>query len=499
MKFLRYLVYAQEKRRYHPLSLILFCAFTGLMRGLLEFILHDIPLKNTDIVNFVPFYLSLGLMLREMLAFLTGATRTTVEKSVIIGIFLGLFPPIIDALLPVKFPVFYGYYFLWDFTNIPWLGYNPAFNFPLGESITIWLSIVFCALYVHLKSGSFFRTGVASIAAYGIFIFNSSLLPMLTFRWFVGEVVSVDAARVIDATQLQLFTYRLAHVQTMIAAMLWMLSRRDLFVHTLRRTLHGMPFLALCLFGAAIADANGQNVFLALSSLSLVIILSLWQNDHFDFRDDGKTAPPVTQHELSGFTVLTLITLCFLFFLNQRSAIVLFIALVCSVLYNYPFYRARNSFPANLKIEGIWGFCAFASGVLLNQIAFERPAVKITALLVFGGWSSVSVWKDMKDFENDRAARVRTLFTVLTDKNVAFPRIVFFTSLFITILFVIPIILGGIFFGGAAAALPGIASLPVLAFLWAGHSGTLFRRGLIALSLYILLFAVLEKTRIWQI
>ena len=111
MNFLRRIILAQERRNYHPYSFLLFCIFTGLMRGILELFLHNIQIRNTEIVGFIPFYVSLGLLLREMLARLTTVSRESIEKSLVMGIFLGLFPPLFDLFLPASAPIFYGYYF----------------------------------------------------------------------------------------------------------------------------------------------------------------------------------------------------------------------------------------------------------------------------------------------------------------------------------------------------------------------------------------------------
>jgi hypothetical protein len=46
MNFLRRIILAQERRNYHPYSFLLFCIFTGLMRGILELFLHNIQIRK---------------------------------------------------------------------------------------------------------------------------------------------------------------------------------------------------------------------------------------------------------------------------------------------------------------------------------------------------------------------------------------------------------------------------------------------------------------------
>ncbi len=498
MRPLLSLIQAQERRNYNPYTFFLFCIFTGLMRGILEIFLHNIQIRNTEVVGFIPFYISLGLLLREILALLGGISREKVEKSLIMGIFLGLFPPIFDLFLPAPAPVFYGYYFLWDFRNIPWLGYNPYFNFPAGECVTIWLSILFCALYVHAQTGKIFRALMALAAAYLIFIFCGSLFPMLLFRVSQGLAATVEAVRAIDFVRLQMFLLRLSFWQAILALALLLVSRKTLLVHTLRRLPHGLPFICLAILGGTLVKASTEFLISATSALLAVIILAIWQNDHFDFRDDGNTEPPVAKHELQSWTIVTLITLLFLFFQNQRSSILLFVALVASTLYNYPFYRGRNHFPANLKIEGIWGVSAFLAGALLDPVAAQDFRVKITALLIFGGWSSVSVWKDLKDIESDKRAGVATVFTLLEKRGFPRTKIVIGVRSVVTFFFLLlPLIAFVTINATAGAILMATACLPV-ACLWLGEGKKAFQWGLVAVALNILAAVALVHLGIWR-
>jgi FAD/FMN-containing dehydrogenase len=118
---------------------------------------------------------------------------------------------------------------------------------------------------------------------------------------------------------------------------------------------------------------------------------------------------------------------------------------VASYLYNSPLYRGKRYFPANLKLEGLWGGSAFLLGVLaaaMPQLAdlgsarvdgarltstMERlpfswrygPDVAVAALLAFGGWSLLASLKDEKDVEIDAELGVQTLFTLGRRRDVS--------------------------------------------------------------------------------
>jgi hypothetical protein len=499
MNFLRRIILAQERRNYHPYSFLLFCIFTGLMRGILELFLHNIQIRNTEIVGFIPFYVSLGLLLREMLARLTTVSRESIEKSLVMGIFLGLFPPLFDLFLPASAPIFYGYYFLWDFANIPWLGYNPHFNFPAGECLTIWLSILFSVAYVYVKTQNILRTLLAFIFAYAIFLSASSIFPMLLFRISQGVATSVEATRAIDAVRLQNFLHRLSFWQAMLAVLIIIGAKRSGFLHTLRRIPHGLPFLSLTVLGATMVKAPVELMLLAVAGLFAIIVVSIWQNDFFDFRDDGRSEPPISKADLQSLTAVSLVAVLFLFFQNQRSSIMILVALVAAILYNYPFYRARNSFPSNIKIEGIWGLSAFLTGALLDTHAAQNGTIKVSALLVFAGWSSVSVWKDLKDFEADQKAGVSTLFTLLHKKGVSLESAKIGVRITLSVFFLTPpVILAFTANLPASIALLASALLPITC-LWIGSNRRIFVAGLFAVSINICTAVFLLQSGVWSI
>lgn len=415
---LKRLIAAQNRRNWHPYSFLLFCAFVGLMRGILEIMLQGIPLYNSDIFNFIPFYVLLGLLLTVVLSATAGVSFQTVQKSLTIGLFMGLFPPLFDFILFRNSSAFYGYYYIWDFAHLPYAGYKPDFNFPAGETFAIWISIVFCGAYVFTVSRSVVRALAALVGAYLVFILMGSLLPMLVARFSGVILASIDAARATETSTLRALAFRIAFYQSLGSVVIYLLLRRDLSRHIIRRSLHILPFAMLTLLGGAAVHANATVLLQSTLIIAVSGIVILAQNDYFDALETGNAPTAVAQkYDVQILNVLFFLCLVPLFMQNNRGAVAVAVVFVCGVLYNYPLYRARNYFPANLKIEGVWGLSAFLAGALTEPHTVARPEVVLTAFLVFGGWSSVSVLKDLKDAEDDQRLGVRTFFTVFMNRG----------------------------------------------------------------------------------
>lgn len=479
------LISRQRRRPYHPYPLLIFCVFTGLMRGILELLLHDTPLGNADFLAFVPFYTLLAMLLSLLLSRFAGLAYTEVQKSLLMGIFLGLFPPLIDFLLRPGAKAFYGYYYLWDLSRLPWLGFMPEFNFPAGECATIWLSILFCALYIAATGGGWLKAIGAAAGAYAIFIFMGSLLPMLVARLTVN-ITNETAARALDPMQLRGVLTRLMFTQTLLAFGVYLLLEPKILKLVRYRVTHTLPFVALTVLGGLMAEATAVHIAQAALLILICGIALTVQNDHHDAAEDRreKTTTPERYHVMV-INWLTVMAIAATHQFESRAAMATLVAYLCGLLYNYPFYRARNIFPANLKIEGIWALSAFLAGALLNPRLAGTPTVLLTAFLVFGGWSLLSMLKDAKDAEDDAANRVRTIFTLLADHGFAHQKTGRILVLTAIVLFLVPSLIVLFLGRSEAAALSGALALLLIAVVLMKPSEKSFNLFLLALTLYL--------------
>jgi len=399
------------------------------------------------------------------------------------GLFLGLLPPIFDFVIFQNRSAFYGYYFVWDFNSLPYTGYKPEFNFPAGETLAIWLSIFFCAAYTFAVSKNVARAIVALAVAYAVFIFMGSLLPMIVARLSGVTVASVSEARGVDPQTLRALALRLAFYQGILAFITYLFLRPALLHHLLRRALHILPFVMLVVLGGAAVNANP--VSLAQSTLLIAIygFVALAQNDYFDAQD-ASIKRNVERFDVQILNALYLMTLIPVFMAGNRAAIAGLIIFVCGILYNYPLYRARNYFPANLKIEGIWGVMAFMAGTLLDVQASSRSGVLIMAFLVFGGWSTVAVLKDLKDAEEDYRDGVQTLFTIFMRRGKTVVQVWSATRIVLSSLVMIPVLIALVLLNFRALLLVGVTTALIGTF-WLNNHKRAFQIQLIILGLMI--------------
>jgi hypothetical protein len=142
---------------------------------------------------------------------------------------------------------------------------------------------------------------------------------------------------------------------------------------------------------------------------------------------------------------------------------------------------------------------AFLTGALLDTHAAQNGTIKVSALLVFAGWSSVSVWKDLKDFEADQKAGVSTLFTLLHKKGVSFESAKIGVRTALSVFFLTPPVLLAFTANlPASIALLASALLPI-ACLWIGSSRRMFVAGLFAVSINICTAVFLLQSGVWSI
>lgn len=421
-RFVHYLIRVQEIKRYSFYVLLAFCVFTGTVRGLEEIVLFGLPLKNSEVITFIHFYLSLAVILTAGIATLGRLPWQKVSCVILVGIFLGIFPPILDFALSPRSQVFYGFYFIHDWRGIPWFGLKPEFNFPLGECITIWLSIFFSAYYVFYKTRSFWRSALTGLYAYGGFMLFGSLLPMLVTYLVAGNVPTLEHARSLDDSLLRSIVYYNAFAQIALASIVYLLLRLPLLKHLLRRSLHPLPFLLATLCGAASSGKLDGHAWLATAIVFWGSWMNLLQNRLYDLEDDrAQNREQISQQDVLFFNTAFLLGLAAIFFTANRMVLPIALMYALAFLYNHPDYRGKKKFPTNLKIEGMWGVGAFAAGALSVQQSLP-DSLPLVCLLVWGGFSFIAALKDAKDVRSDKRAGTQTLYLKLMALGLSFRR-----------------------------------------------------------------------------
>lgn len=187
MKFYRFWFVRQSRISFDIKTLLSFAFFVGIVRGLLELIFFGVPTSGSDILAYVPFYLSLPFIYSGLLSVIPGITYKSALQPVTFATLLGVLPPVVDFIFRSHdtHRVFYGYFVIHDTAQFPWLGYNPGQNYPFGESVTIWLTFFFVSAFVYSRTRSVVLSLFGAALGYAAFLIYSLVIP-----WSLSYVIA---------------------------------------------------------------------------------------------------------------------------------------------------------------------------------------------------------------------------------------------------------------------------------------------------------------------
>jgi|GEM_PF-1492081 len=401
-----------EARPHSFYFLMALSLFVGIMRAMFEGFFFKARIDTAAAVGMAGFYFSIGISLSFLLKLLLPVPWERLENSVHIGLFLGIFPPFIDLIFQGLQPVTrYTYFLLSDLSRFPLSWYAPELNIPLGEATTVWLAIIFCAIYTIIKTRSLLRMGLAFVGAYAVMFVHMALIPSLLVRFSVGDFVSYQNADMNKVRMVNAITALLPILHLLLAVVLYTLYRRSLSAILLRRALHILPFVLLTFLGATVRGA-GQPAILAAAMVALCYWTAVLQNDYFDANagESMSKKSPVRRGDMEFFNIVTIYLLLWIFALKNPAVLPMALILVLAWLYHHPNYRTKRYLYGAIKIEGMWGALSLIAGYLvMPDKSLDRDELLLLAA-VFGGWSVCAPLKDYKDIRNDARAGNDTLY-----------------------------------------------------------------------------------------
>lgn len=495
-----------EKREYNTYRILLFSLFVGSVRLFAEWALGGayprVPLSS--LVTVAGFYWLSFFVVTLVLRILVDQPWRVSINVILVGIFLGVFPPMIDTLV-VGTGFEYGY--IWSLTeDWRWVIYNPEHKITVGEAAVLWAMILLTTAYVAHKTRSGLRAAAAFVLAYLAVVFIASVLADAAERTRAFFDWPGDH-RVV-----------LINLYQVVAAMgIYLLLQPRLFNGLARRVPHAAPFMLFVFLGSAVADRVSETTVVYAVLMFLAGLVALAQNDHFDAVEDraqGREAY-LDLEDVRFLTITAAMGIVVLAAANSTEIFLATAAFAAFSLYNFPFYRAKRYFPSNLKIEGIWGFTAFGFGVVaaVEHGAYEAPrwwasgipvplhnewtkafdAVTLVAMfLAFGGFSLVAALKDYKDWEADQSAGVQTLYTLAVKRGWDMARlhlcVITVSALAIAsapVLLALAEKIAWVYVTGGV-----IAGAAVWAALRGAPSATGFRRALVVLTAYFLYLVI---------
>lgn len=440
------LVRLQEKRPFSVITVLCFVAFVGSVRLMEEWALghRSIDYLPGRLLVQCSFYLMCALSYTLAMRVVLRQDWRKTMNVVLIGVFLGIVPPLIDLVVVGQQGFWYEYA---RFENWKWWIYDPAHHFGVGETAVLWATIALAAVYAWSKTRSVLSTASAAIATYGVVLFNLSVL------------FTVADATVARASAKAGLPFDMSNWQLGASLVLYLLLNPRLAVGLGRRFNHALPFGLVFLVGAGFGGVFDARIAAYTLLPLLGFTVAIAQNDLFDRGEDegqGRRAY-VDSDDVVFLNVILLALIYNLMHYQSLLGPALLVFFVVSVLYNYPSYRAKAFFPSNLKIEGVWGGTAAFMGVVaaietpIEVARFKLGRVHTTQLseafgwdtvafvaLVFGGWSVVAALKDYKDIRADARGGIQTVYTLAARRGWGLRRVHTALVVFVAVCMLLP-------------------------------------------------------------
>jgi hypothetical protein len=427
----------------------------------------------SSFINNIAFYLQATYLYALVASKLAGREPSRVTGVVLIGIFLGIFPPIVDILLG-DFGRGYYHYVASGVDSWSWTLFNPQHYSP-GEAIVLWASVLLLPAYVAETTRSLYRALAALAGSYAVATFIAVVPSSIVQR-------ALESSPPFTASRFWLAT--LTCLQLFVAQAAYLACRPGMARRLLPRLLHALPFVALTLLGSALSSwlapvglsPGARATFAVVSGLAILelCIIALVQNDAFDAAEDvGRPAGAPTREDAHFFTALGTIFVLAVLIASPPLGTPLALFLIGSIVYSYGFYRAKRYFPANYKIEGLWAWSAFMLGGAAPYLVRAQPtpsaSFALASFLVFGGWFVFNGFKDYKDIRADYHAGNQTLYVLAFKRGLSLSRLHrFLRAAFALSLLVAPALL---VVGGLPALPPAVTGLSAaaLAFVILGR------------------------------
>ncbi len=411
--------------------------------------------SSLPFLNYVVTYMLEQICVVAVFAIATGRNYREFVGVVSVGLLLAWLPPFLDGallLVGIRQP-HHMYVFFQEFS---WHFFSD--NQLIGESITLWISILAVAIYLAWRSRSVIRTLIGVSLYY-------ALLQILGFLWpgcviAISGNLSVESQMYMDLIGLALY-----------GVVYFFLEFKTMFPSTLRLG-HALPWGLLSAIGARLAGHDWWFVILYGIIFSVVVQMMVYANDYFDSAADsacGGKARPVTRDNLVFSLFFSGILALHVFWMDADRfyLVATFIALWHS--YHLPSIRLKRVLGVSYLMEGASAALALLFGLGLEGLKGDPGLAFVCVCMAFSGFVIGSTMKDYKDIEQDRAAGVNTLYTRLTESTLTIGKIHAVISSLLTVALAIPAVylfivgesVGKLVLLGVLALLPQVCLLAI--------------------------------------
>ena len=464
------------RSRYDARAVVFMILFISISRLTLEAAsLSEITIRQcyAKLYFFINWYLVLFFSFAVLLRLVARLPFERAANPTTVGLLFGVAPPLIDCLVGKGPP---EYVFFRSFEPFLTADYQP-----IGESIALWLLIVATIMFTYYLTRSPARATIGGVGAYIVLQLHGFAFVSL----FTGsDLLSSDpeTRRVL-----------LAEFNLLVAFIIYVLWRGRALLASIARLNHCLPHFMLALGGAAWAGYGPVDSIVKGAIVVSLFLVLLIHNDYYDQQEDRFSGRErlVTLDDMvwSSFFLFGLT-----FPILQVNVLIVLLCVICfltGLLYHHPSVRLKERFCLSYKAEGVWAWLAFLIGAS-SQSGFSGQHLVAASVLVFGGGTLISIPKDWKDVEADRAARIPTYYVVFTrygwDECVIHRRIVTAVTLALLVLPVWFILWKGLSALAVALLLSSLA--PAVALLWVTDRKAAVEGMLWLVSGYLFLVAV---------
>jgi hypothetical protein len=383
------------------------------------------------VLNYTVGYLLLHLMMTTAIRIGTDLDFRKTAGITSVGLVLAWLPPIIDLFLWEQTGRNYLYFstFRWNFVSPEQM---------IGESITVWLVILGTVIFAAWATRSILRAILTGSLAY-------ITLQILAWGWIYFS------RTIIDEKKMGIFESS-TMIGIILVFFLYILLNWKTTIPSLKRFNHAIPWGLISIIGSRLINEPWSTSIIKGIVMALAFQFIIFANDFFDrYQDEsrGGVSRPVANDDMIFMTFLMVLLSLWMLIFHERGFFLLLLFFALCSAYHLPQLRFKRLFCLNYKIEGISAAIAFLIGVMRFSISGPLGTISVNtfpegdwaalfSLLIMGGFSLGSMFKDYKDIDQDMADKVGTIYTRLLKKGKDLQSIHRFIKISTTLMFLIP-------------------------------------------------------------
>lgn len=430
----RVIAYFEEKRAPFIFYLITF-SFIVLLRNFIEQYATQQDSELRQVFSYSPFYFALAAWYILLFYLLTRESICKVAQVVLVSFIIVLIPPILDLLINWGAPVRMKYISPGSVSNVFKQYFTGVFDFTnnaqsIGQRIETMVAVFISFFYFFNKTHRFFYSLFGAWLVYtSLFIFGLlAFLSVLPFEW-------LSIQRVEDSLFFERFYFLIC--LTILGILFWFYNK-SYFIALIKdlryaRLLHFFVLLVLgyILFVTntsiekpTIVSENAMYFLLIPVAVIFSALFSIMMNNIYDIEADriSQRKRPLVTGSIPAAPYIRLawvalfISLVAAALVNRTCFIMVALGIGNYFIYSCPPFRLKKVPIVSKFIVGISSFIM----VLLGYAVFGGPVLTFPHEYLFFllvPFALAGNFIDLKDYEGDKLAGIKTLPVIMGLKN----------------------------------------------------------------------------------